>query len=499
MGSDLVQISTPGEPHVQDFREAPDRLTAGAGHPRTFYIETFGCQMNVHDSEKVAGVLMARGLRPVENHEEADLVLYNTCSIREKASQKVFSRLGTFRKGGRVNSKVIGVLGCVAQQEGERIFERAPQVSLVCGSASYSTLPDLLGQLEAGSRRVTGLSLDTDECFETELTRRDNPFRAYLTIIEGCSQRCSFCVVPTTRGPERSRPSNKVLEDCRRLVDEGYTEIQLLGQIVNNWQDPSPARLSFAALLARVAEVPGVRRVRFTTSHPRYFTPDIVQAIESHPALCDQIHLPVQSGSTRVLSSMLRGYTRDEYLGKIDCIRKARRAISISTDIIVGFCDETREDFEQTLSLLDAVEYDQVFSFKYSPRPNTAAIGFVDAVPEEEKGRRLAELQERQRRIQLRRNEALVGGEFEVLVEGFQPRLGQAVGRTTSNRIINFPGVPEWIGRTMNVRVTAAGPNSLVGVKAGGGCLDGSTAPEDFAISPWAPAEPRLYGGSDGS
>ena len=467
MGHNLVQISTPDRPPAGDARERFPHHTPGPRHSRTFYIETFGCQMNVHDSEKVAGVLIARGLRPVENHEQADIVLYNTCSIREKAAQKVFSRLGTFRKGGISDSKIIGVLGCVAQQEGERIFERAPQVSLVCGSASYSTLPELLGQLETGNRRVAGLGLDTDECFETEITRRDNPFRAYLTIIEGCSQRCAFCVVPNTRGPERSRRSGKILEDCRRLIDGGYTEIQLLGQIVNNWQDTSPGRLSFAELLARVAEVPGVQRVRFTTSHPRYFTPDIVQAIETHPALCDQVHLPVQSGSTRVLAAMLRGYTREEYLARIDCIRKARRAISISTDIIVGFCDERREDFEQTLSLLDAVEYDQVFSFKYSPRPNTAARGYEDTVPEEEKGERLAELQERQRGIQLRRNQALVGREFEVLVEGFQPRLGQSVGRTTSNRVINFPGSPEWVGRYLNVRVTAAGPNSLVGQTTG--------------------------------
>ncbi|HUU14321.1 MAG TPA: tRNA (N6-isopentenyl adenosine(37)-C2)-methylthiotransferase MiaB [Terriglobia bacterium] len=467
MGHNLVQISTPDQPPAGDAREKFPHHPPGPGHPRTFYIETFGCQMNVHDSEKVAGVLMARGLRPVENHGQADIVLYNTCSIREKAAQKVFSRLGTFRKGGISDSKIIGVLGCVAQQEGERIFERAPQVSLVCGSASYSTLPELLRQLETGNRRVAGLGLDTDECFETEITSRDNPFRAYLTIVEGCSQRCSFCVVPNTRGPERSRPSGRILEDCRRLIDGGYREIQLLGQIVNNWQDTSPARLSFTELLARVAEVPGVRRVRFTTSHPRYFTPDIVQAIETHPALCDQVHLPVQSGSTRVLAAMLRGYTREEYLARIDCIRKACRAISISTDIIVGFCDERREDFEQTLSLLDAVEYDQVFSFKYSPRPNTAARGFEDTVPEEEKGERLAELQERQRGIQLRRNQALVGREFEVLVDGFQPRLGQSVGRTTSNRVINFPGSPEWVGRYMNVRVTAAGPNSLVGQTTG--------------------------------
>ena len=253
---------------------------------------------------------------------------------------------GRLSQGGlAAENKIIGVLGCVAQQEGERFFERAPQVSLVCGSASYPQLPELLAQLESGNRRVTGLDLDTEDCFETEFTRRDNRFRAYLTIIEGCDQRCAFCVVPMTRGPERSRSGARIIAECRRLVDAGYTEIQILGQIVNAWRDPSPARWSFAELLSRVAEVPGVRRVRFTTSHPRYFTPDIVQAIDSHPALCDQIHLPVQAGSSEVLARMLRGYSREEYLEKIHCIRKAQRAISLSTDIIVGFCGETRKGF----------------------------------------------------------------------------------------------------------------------------------------------------------
>ncbi len=454
---------TPGPTNA----DPPAETVATAGTLKTFYLETFGCQMNVHDSEKVQGVLMARGLTPVESHHEADLVLYNTCSIREKAAQKVFSRLGVFRKGRSGAPKVIGVLGCVAQQEGERFFERAPQVSLVCGSASYSKLPELLDQLENGKQRVTGLSLDTEECFETEMTRRDNPFRAYLTIIEGCDQRCSFCVVPMTRGPERSRASGKILAEARRLVDQGYTEIQLLGQIVNAWHDPSPARLSFAELLSRVAEVPGIRRVRFTTSHPRFFTSDIVQAIDANPNLCDQIHLPVQSGSTTVLARMLRGYTREEYLEKIHEIRKARRAISLSTDIIVGFCGETGKDFEQTLSLIKEVEYDQVFSFKYSPRPNTLAEGSRDALAEEEKGRRLAELQELQRQIQVRRNQALLGESIEVLVEGYQARLGQAVGRSTTNRVINFPGSPEDVGHYLTVKVTSAGPNSLVGARAG--------------------------------
>lgn len=421
--------------------------------------------MNDHDSEKVAGVLMARGYRPVGDSQAADLVLYNTCSIREKAAQKVFSHLGQIKKARHDNPPIIGVLGCVAQQEGDRIFERAPQVSLVCGSASYSKLPDLLAQLEAGNRRVTGLGLDIDECFETELTRRDNPFRAYITIIEGCDKQCSYCVVPMTRGPERSRRSDGILSNCRRLAGEGYAEIQLLGQTVNSYRDPSPAGLNFSELLLRVAKVEGIRRVRFTTSHPSDFTPEIVRAIDSTPVLCDHIHLPVQSGSDPVLARMRRTYTRETYLAKIDCIRSAKRAISISTDIIVGFCGESEKDFEQTLSLLDAVEYDSVYSFKYSPRAITAAGGWPDDVPEGEKGRRLAALQERQREIQLRRNHSLVGSVFEVLVEGFQPRLQHAIGRTTSNRTINFPGEPGWVGGYMNVRVTAAGPNSLAGAR----------------------------------
>jgi len=467
MGHDLIQIGA-GQPQGLPGGAVPATAefaiaSTGAGTGKTFYIETFGCQMNVHDSEKVAGVLVQRGYRPVHRHEDADIILYNTCSIREKAAQKVFSRLGAFRKATSAEKKIIGVLGCVAQQEGDRFFERAPQVSLVCGSASYPQLPDLLAQIESGNRRVKGLSLDTEDCFETEFTRRDNRFRAYLTIIEGCDQRCAFCVVPMTRGPERSRSGAKIIAECQRLADAGYTEIQLLGQIVNAWRDPSAARWSFAELLSRVAEVPGIRRVRFTTSHPRYFTPDIVQAIDSHPALCDQIHLPVQAGSSDVLARMSRGYSREDYLEKIDCVRKARRAISLSTDIIVGFCSESDEDFEKTVTLLREVEYDQVFSFKFSPRPNTAASEFGDTVPEEVKSFRLAALQEVQRQIQVRRNQTLVGQKFEVLVEGCHPRLGQAVGRTTSNRVLNFPGDSDDLGSYRQVRVTSVGPNSLVG------------------------------------
>src|SRR5229473_300927 len=319
---------------------------------RTFYMETFGCQMNVHDSEKVAGVLLRRGYRQVDTPEAAALVLYNTCSIREKAAQKVFSRLGQF-KAGPDGGKVIGVLGCVAQQEGEQIFERAPWVSLVCGSASYRKLPELLAELEAGNHRVTGLDTDTDETFETEVTRRDNPWRAYLTIIEGCDKACSYCVVPYTRGPERSRASDSILKEVRQLADLGYSEVQLLGQTVNSYADPTPRKMRFSELLLEVADVQGIRRVRFTTSHPSDFTPDIVQAIDSEPRLCDHVHLPVQSGSTRVLRAMQRTYSREEYLEKIALIRGAKRPIGITTDIIVGFPGETESEFEETLSLLE--------------------------------------------------------------------------------------------------------------------------------------------------
>ena len=432
---------------------------------KTFYLETFGCQMNAHDSEKVSGTLLKHGYSQVETPEEAGLVLYNTCSIRDKAEQKVFSRLQNFKRAG--NGKVFGVLGCVAQQEGEKIFDRAPHVSLVCGSASYPRFGEMLVQLEAGARRVTGLSLDTEETFDTPFTRRDNPHRAYITIIEGCDKSCAYCVVPFTRGPERSRTSESVMQEACRLAVDGYSEIQLLGQNVNSYRDPSPAGWNFAMLLARVADVPGIRRVRYTTSHPRDFGKDIVDAMDRNDAICDHVHLPVQSGSTRVLRSMDRQYTRDEYMRRIEWLKSAGRKYSLTTDIIVGFPGETDADFQQTLDLLDHVQYDSLFSFKYSPRPNTSALQMPDAVPEEEKQRRLVALQEKQRAIQIRRNAELIGAVREVMVEGRHQALGQWIGRTSDNRTLNFThaadGDPSLVGRYLPVRVTRSGPNSLVG------------------------------------
>jgi tRNA-2-methylthio-N6-dimethylallyladenosine synthase len=436
-----------------------------ASPDKKFYLETFGCQMNVHDSEKVIGTLISEGYRQVESVEEADLILYNTCSIRDKAEQKVFHRLADYKRLQK-EGKTFGVLGCVAQQEGEKIFERAPHVSMVCGSASYRNLPQMLVQIEAGNRHVTGLDdRQTDECFETEFTARTNPHRGYITIIEGCDKFCAYCVVPFTRGKERSRASDSVLAEARQMADLGYSEIQLLGQNVNSYKD-SAGKKSFAELLAAVGEVPGIRRVRFTTSHPRDFGRDIVEAIDAVPTLCDHVHLPVQSGSTRVLDAMQRLYTREQYLERISWITSARRDISLTTDIIVGFPGETEDDFQQTLSLLDEVEYDGVFSFKYSPRPNTPALNLEDVIQDEEKSRRLAVLMDRQRDIQKRRNQRHLGETIEVMVEGKNEARAQWIGRTSQNKTVNFvtnEGSSPVIGTYVPVLITGRFPNSLLG------------------------------------
>jgi tRNA-2-methylthio-N6-dimethylallyladenosine synthase len=520
---------------------------------KTFYLETFGCQMNVHDSEKVVGTLLQEGYRQVETVEQADLVLYNTCSIRDKAEQKVFNRLSDYKKY-KAQGKTFGVLGCVAQQEGEKIFERAPYVSLVAGSASYRKLPEMLRQLEeaegkgasstaissategegfstttggappfavfegwesmlpaasdsstgnfpekpkgklvaqtrgsglttrdsakTSSRkpvadslvRITGLDdRETDKCFETEFTARTNPHRGYITIIEGCDKFCSYCVVPYTRGKERSRTSQSVLAEARQMADLGYTEIQLLGQNVNSYKDSegnSAKRKTFAELLAAVGEVPGIRRVRFMTSHPRDFGRDIVDALDAVPTLCDHVHLPVQSGSTRMLDAMQRLYTREQYLERIAWMKSAKREISITTDMIVGFPGETETDFAETLSLLDEVGYDAVFAFKYSPRPNTPSIKLEDAIPDEEKARRLDVLMARQREIQIKRYKRYIGTTCEVMVEGKNEARGQYTARTTHNKTLNFTAPPSAnpkAGSYAKILVTASFPNSLAG------------------------------------
>jgi tRNA-2-methylthio-N6-dimethylallyladenosine synthase len=442
--------------------------------------------MNAHDSEKVVGTLLREGYTEAAE-ADATLILYNTCSIRDKAEQKVFHRLNEYKRL-QGEGKRFAVLGCVAQQEGEKIFDRAPYVSLVAGSSSYRNLPEMLARLEAGETRITGLDdRQTDETFDTEFTARTNPHRGYITIIEGCDKFCSYCVVPYTRGKERSRTSASVLAEAQRIAQLGYTEIQLLGQNVNSYRDPSGKR-SFAELLVAVGEVSGIQRVRFTTSHPRDFTKDIVDAIDAVPTLCDHVHLPVQSGSSDVLKAMQREYTREWYLERIAWTKAAKRDISLTSDIIVGFPGETDLDFEQTITLLEEVGYDAIFGFKYSPRPNTPAIHMHDSIPEEVKIARLAILNARQREMQRANYARHLGETMPVMVEGFNTARGQVIGRSSQNKTVNFTvpfasetalkgtgfspsvasqeGAPEGvppIGSYIDVRITQVFPSSLVG------------------------------------
>ena len=421
--------------------------------------------MNAHDSEKVIGTLEQQGYAQVQDEAAAGLILYNTCSIRDKAEQKVFHRLNEYKRM-QGEGKKFAVLGCVAQQEGEKIFEKAPYVSIVSGSASYRNLPQMLARLEAGETRITGLDdRQTEETFETEFTARSNPHRGYITIIEGCDKFCAYCVVPYTRGKERSRASDSVLAEARRMADSGFTEIQLLGQNVNSYHDPS-GKKTFAELLDAVGQVSGIRRVRFTTSHPRHFSKDIIDAIDANPALCDHVHLPVQSGSSTILAAMNREYTRDWYLERISWIKAAKRNISLTSDIIVGFPGETEEDFEQTATLLDAVGYDAIFAFKYSRRPNTPAIDMPDSIAEEVKVERLQRLNDRQRNLQRDSYQRHLGEVMEVMVEGHNRQRAQVIGRSSQNKTVNFTTTQPILpapGSYLSVRITQTFPNSLVG------------------------------------
>ena len=420
--------------------------------------------MNAHDSEKVVGTLEQQGYVQTQVEDDAGLILYNTCSIRDKAEQKVFHRLNEYKKL-QGEGKRFAVIGCVAQQEGEKIFDKAPYVSIVAGSASYRNLPSMLERLERGESRITGLDdKKTTETFETPFVARTNQHRGYITIIEGCDKFCAYCVVPYTRGNERSRTSDSVMEEARRMADAGYTEIQFLGQNVNSYHDPLRKK-TFAELLVAVGELTGIRRVRFTTSHPRDFTKDIVDAIDATETLCDHVHLPVQSGSSRVLAAMNREYTRDWYLERISWIKAAKRDISITSDLIVGFPGETEAELMETATLMDIVQYDAIFAFKYSPRPNTPAISMADSISEEEKVARLKILLDRQREIQRISYERHLGEVMDVMVEGHNAQRVQVVGRSSQNKTVNFtttsPILPA-LGSYQKVRITQTFPNSLL-------------------------------------
>jgi tRNA-2-methylthio-N6-dimethylallyladenosine synthase len=432
---------------------------------RKFFIETFGCQMNELDSEKIAGNLHHGGLEAAGDASGADVIILNTCSVREKAVQKAYARLGELKryKAGR-QDLLIGVVGCMAQLEGERLLKKAPFVNILAGPQKGHLMGELIERARAAPVPAIDLRMDEDpEPLENAYVLRESRWRAGITISEGCDRRCSFCVVPFTRGRQRDRESAHIIREVEALVAQGYMEVVLLGQMVNAYRDPSPAGLSFASLLRRLAQVDGLQRIRFTSPHPVGFTDDLLEAMGSHPQICNHVHLPVQSGSTKVLQAMGRGYTRETYLDIVARIRRAPRPIAISTDIIVGFPGETEADFRDTLSLLDEVQYDSVFSFKYSPRPSTPALELSDDVPEEEKGRRLTLLQEQQKLIQYNKNAGTQGQVFEVLVDG-RPRSNFTLsGRLSNNKIVNFDGPDDLLGRIVKVQITGFSANSLKG------------------------------------
>ena len=432
---------------------------------KRFYIRTFGCQMNVLDSEKVAGLLVGHGWTKADSPEDADFVLYNTCSVREKAARRVYAHLGQMRalKKSRPGM-VLGVMGCVAQQEGRTMIDTVKGLDLVVGTRRWHRIPEHLERLTGGREAaVVDVEMDDDpQPVEVDVTLRETPFRAFVTIMEGCDNFCAYCVVPYVRGRERSRPSSLIRDEVRRLVDEGVVEVMLLGQNVNSYRDPDGGP-DFADLLGEVAAIPGLRRLRFTTSHPKDFNQQVLEAMISHPNICNQLHLPAQSGATPVLTAMNRRYTREDYLEKIAMIRSAAEPVSLSSDFIVGFPGETDADFRQTLDLLETVRYDSIFSFMYSVRPGTRAESLVDDVPAGVKGERLRELQALQERIQLENNRAQVGHCCEVLVDGFGREEGQLASRTAENRIVHFDGGPELMGRFVPVRITGATAQTLRG------------------------------------
>ena len=432
-------------------------------HPmRGFLIETWGCQMNVHDSEKMAGLLERCGYAPVSAPEEADLILLNTCSVREKAAEKVFSRLGQLRAYKRRNPELlIGVCGCVAQAEGEAIFRRAPHVDLLMGPRNIAHLGTLLEQARRDGRSISLARDDDPIIFPSETTARASGPRAYVTVMEGCNKACAFCIVPFTRGREVYRRPDEILEEVRSLAARRYCEIELLGQNVNAYRSDGD---DLAALLHKVDRVPGVRRIRFTTSHPGHLKSGIMDAMRDVPGVCNHLHLPVQSGSDRVLSSMNRGYSRSKYMQKIAGLRARVPDISFSTDIIVGFPGETSDDFDQSLSLVREVGFDQLYAFTYSPRPGTTATTFDCPVPEDEKSARLRELLQVQDAIVSRRNAAAVGRTYEVLLDG-RSTLDETLlkGRTTCNRIVNVRGDIPTGRRFLDVRITRAHAHSLSG------------------------------------
>jgi len=434
---------------------------------RKYLIETFGCQMNFHDGERMAGLLEDDGYVSTTSEAEADLIVLNTCSVRERAEDKLYSRLGAIRTTSRESGRrpTVAVTGCVAQQEGQKLLTRDPSINLVVGTQAIKQLPHLARTAAVSTNPLVDVQPYDDVSFPLGVAKPSDPTRAWVTIIEGCNEFCSFCVVPYTRGHERMRPSADIVAEVERAAAGGRVEVQLLGQIVNHYQAPDDPSCDFAGLLDKVSAVPGIQRIRFASPHPRHATDRLIAAMRRLPKVCHHFHLPVQSGSNDVLTAMRRRYTREEYLALVARVRAEIPDISLSTDVIVGFPGETDVDFEHTMDLVREVGFTFIYSFKYSPRPNTlAGKRMPDDVLESEKTRRIMALQSLQGEIQRGIYESQVGKTTEVLVESRSRRRdSELAGRTGGWLLVNFPGPESWIGRLITVRITAARPNSLRG------------------------------------
>lgn len=431
---------------------------------KLLYIETFGCQMNVSDSEKVAALLRGEGYAPTQDSSAADLIIVNTCSVREKAEHKVYSYLGRFRGLKRERRFLLGVGGCVAQQEGERLLKRVPWLDLVFGTHNLHLLPDMVRAAEQGERRAAVSFIDNETRLDLfPQAEETGGVTRFVTVMQGCDNFCSYCIVPYVRGREISRRSAEIIDEIRGAVAGGVREVTLLGQNVNSYGLKTPGELTFAGLLREISAIDGLERIRFTTSHPKDISPELIACFAELPKLCSHVHLPAQAGSDAILARMNRGYSRQEYLEKVAALRAARPGILITGDIIVGFPGETEDDFLQTLSLMEEVRYTDVFSFAYSPRPETAAASLPGRITRKEATERLERVQGLQRDMTIERHASFVGTHQAVLVEGLSKRGDQLYGRTDGNLIVNFAGDPSLVGSLVDVLITRGYPNSLLG------------------------------------
>ena len=436
--------------------------------PKKLFIQTYGCQMNQYDSEKIAQLLARKDYLQTDRIDSADVILLNTCSVRDKAEQKVYSALGSWKEfKDHRDGVIIGVGGCVAQQEGEKLLKRVPHLDLVFGTHNIHKLPEMIAEVENARARPVETAFYRDSAYmdDGELRTQVDGAKAFVTIMQGCNKVCSFCIVPQVRGREVSRPSEKVLGEIESLACHGVKEVMLLGQNVNSYGKLTPGEMSFAELLARVDRIDGLRRIRFTTSHPQDLSPELIEGFATLQKLCEHLHLPVQSGSDRVLTRMRRGYNKTEYLDRLNRLRDRRPDVALSTDIIVGFPGETDGEFEETLELLRTVEYDDIYSFTYSPRPQTVSAKiYPDDVHDDVKKERLKIVQTLQREISLAKNRRRIGDREEVLVDGpSKLKAEQVMGRTRSNRIVNLIGSSDLIGEFVHARITGATANSLLG------------------------------------